>query len=134
MFAFRSLTAKVSFSFLRLPIGLLGLLVFFSATSAEAQEKPSSAEEGVITVNQNAGKIDQLKQLFPQERGLVKELAKVIKKNETEALISNDAIIFGILSVMLALIFYTSNIKTGFWGKFYKIVPMLLVCYFLPRC
>ena len=132
MFAFRSLTAKVSFSFLRLPIGLLGLLVFFSATSAEAQEKPSSAEEGVITVNQNAGKIDQLKQLFPQERGLVKELAKVIKKNETEALISNDAIIFGILSVMLALIFYTSNIKTGFWGKFYKIVPMLLVCYFLP--
>ena len=132
MFAFRSLTAKVSFSFLRLPIGLLGLLVFFSASSAEAQEKPSSAEEVVITVNQNAGKIDQLKQLFPQERGLVKELAKVIKKNETEALISNDAIIFGILSVMLALIFYTSNIKTGFWGKFYKIVPMLLVCYFLP--
>lgn len=49
-----------------------------------------------------------------------------------EPVITNDAVTFGILMVMLALIFWTSSIKHGFWGRFYKILPMLLLCYFLP--
>lgn len=28
--------------------------------------------------------------------------------------------------------FYTSSIKTGFWGKFYRVVPTVLMCYLLP--
>lgn len=47
-------------------------------------------------------------------------------------LITNDAVTLGILIILLAGIFYTSNLKTGFIAKFYKVVPMLLLCYFLP--
>ena len=76
--------------------------------------------------------IKQLEKTFPDEKGLVKKLGSVVKKDKSNAPIKNDAIIFGILAVMLAGIFYTSNIKTGFFGLFYKVIPMLLVCYFLP--
>lgn len=54
---------------------------------------------------------------------------------ETEnvnALIKNDAVILGILLALLAVIFYTSNSKKPFFVKFYKVIPMLLLCYFLP--
>src|SRR5690606_11414581 len=32
----------------------------------------------------------------------------------------------------LGFVFYTSSIKTGFWKKFYGIVPGVLMCYLLP--
>jgi uncharacterized membrane protein len=47
-----------------------------------------------------------------------------------EPLFKNDAIVFGILTVALALIFYTSKLPS--WKKFYSYVPMLLLCYFIP--
>lgn len=48
------------------------------------------------------------------------------------ALITNDAVVFGILMTILALVFYTSSRKEGFWNKFYKYVPSVLLCYFIP--
>jgi len=36
------------------------------------------------------------------------------------------------LMLLLGAVFYTSSIKTGFWAKFYKFVPALLMCYLLP--
>ncbi len=48
------------------------------------------------------------------------------------ALITNDAVVFGILMSILALIFFTSGKKGGFWAKFYKYVPSVLLCYFIP--
>lgn len=47
-------------------------------------------------------------------------------------LISNDAIVFGLLAISLGLVFYTSSIKSGFWAKFYKFIPALLMCYMIP--
>ncbi len=47
-------------------------------------------------------------------------------------LITNDTVVFGLLALCLGFIFYTSSIKTGFWGKFYGIVPAVLMCYLLP--
>lgn len=47
-------------------------------------------------------------------------------------LIQNDAVVLGILLGMLALIFYTSNSSKPFFKRFYKVIPMLLLCYFLP--
>lgn len=47
-------------------------------------------------------------------------------------LITNDAVIFGILMVILAVIFRTSQSQHPFFRKFYKWVPMLLMCYFIP--
>ncbi len=45
---------------------------------------------------------------------------------------TNDAIVFGILMISLGFVFYTEKVKTGFWFKFYKIVPGVLMCYLLP--
>ena len=46
--------------------------------------------------------------------------------------IENNAIILGILFVILTFIFETSKSKHPFWQKFYKFVPTLLLCYFIP--
>lgn len=51
---------------------------------------------------------------------------------ETTAYITNDAVVLGILMSILALIFYTSSSKNPTWIKFYKVIPALLLCYFLP--
>jgi uncharacterized membrane protein len=50
----------------------------------------------------------------------------------TPALITNDATILGILMIMLGLVFYTAQSSNPAWRKFYAVVPMLLLCYFLP--
>ena len=50
----------------------------------------------------------------------------------SEPLFTNDAIVFGILMVSLGFVFYTESIKSGFWAKFYKIVPGLFMAYFVP--
>jgi len=51
---------------------------------------------------------------------------------EHTPLLTNDATVLGIISIMLGLVFYTFNSNIPFWKKFYGIVPMVLVCYFLP--
>ncbi len=48
------------------------------------------------------------------------------------ALITNDAIIFGLLMLMLAAIFATAHSGKPFWKKFYTFMPLVLMCYFLP--
>lgn len=50
----------------------------------------------------------------------------------SQPLLENDAIIFGILMLILAVVFKTSSLKTPFWTKFYKIIPVILLSYFLP--
>lgn len=52
--------------------------------------------------------------------------------NINPALLTNDAVVFGLLMIILALIFYTSSRKDGFWAKFYTYVPSVLLCYFIP--
>jgi uncharacterized membrane protein len=49
-----------------------------------------------------------------------------------EPLIQNDAVLLGLLMVILGFIFKTSSSKKPFWQKFYKVIPMLLMCYFVP--
>lgn len=46
-------------------------------------------------------------------------------------LITNDAVVLGLLLSILAAIFYTSTLK-GFFQKLYLFFPPLLFCYFLP--
>ena len=50
----------------------------------------------------------------------------------SQPLISNDTVVLGILMVVLGLVFWTSSRPTGFWKKFYGVVPSLLLCYFIP--
>jgi uncharacterized membrane protein len=49
-----------------------------------------------------------------------------------EPLLTNDAIVFGILMISLGFVFFTESKKSGFWHKFYKIVPGLFMAYFVP--
>ncbi|MAK71202.1 MAG: hypothetical protein CMF19_04025 [Idiomarinaceae bacterium] len=51
---------------------------------------------------------------------------------ETTALITNDGVITGLLLSILGLVFYTQSSQHPALQKFYKFVPALLLCYFLP--
>ena len=51
---------------------------------------------------------------------------------ESIPLITNDTIVFGLLMLAIAFIFYTEYKTSGFWFKFYKIVPGLFMAYMLP--
>ena len=48
----------------------------------------------------------------------------------SDALITNPAMVLGILLVILALVFKTS--EHSMFRGFYRVVPALLLCYFLP--
>ena len=61
----------------------------------------------------------------------MQDTASEILVNTTPFFI-NDTIVFGILMVALGFIFYTSSRTSGFWSKFYAIVPALFMAYFLP--
>jgi uncharacterized membrane protein len=50
----------------------------------------------------------------------------------TIPLITNDATVLGVLSLILGFVFYSSNSQHPIWQKFYKYVPALLMCYLLP--
>ncbi|MGH9381182.1 MAG: DUF819 domain-containing protein [Thermoanaerobaculia bacterium] len=48
------------------------------------------------------------------------------------ALITNGAVVLGLLAATLGLVFWTASRPDGFWKRFYTYVPALLLCYLLP--
>lgn len=50
----------------------------------------------------------------------------------TQPLITNDAAVLGLLAATLGVIFWTGQSEHPALRKFYKYVPALLLCYFLP--
>lgn len=51
---------------------------------------------------------------------------------ENPPIFTNDAIVLGLLMLALGFVFLTSSKKEGFWAKFYKVVPAVLMCYLIP--
>lgn len=49
-----------------------------------------------------------------------------------EPLITNDAIVLGLLLAILAFVFVTSSSSKPGWKKFYTFFPSVLACYFFP--
>uniref|UniRef100_UPI0040475F08 DUF819 family protein n=2 Tax=Roseivirga sp. TaxID=1964215 RepID=UPI0040475F08 len=45
---------------------------------------------------------------------------------------TNDAVVLGLLFIVIAWVFHTSNSPKPFWKKFYTIIPSILLCYFIP--
>jgi uncharacterized membrane protein len=46
--------------------------------------------------------------------------------------LANDAVIFGVLALMLGFVFWSSESRIPFFVRFYRIFPPLLLAYFLP--
>lgn len=59
-------------------------------------------------------------------------LCQVTLTPPSTALITNDAVVLGLLVSVLYLVMETSTRTTGFWARFYRYVPPLLLCYFIP--
>ena len=51
---------------------------------------------------------------------------------EAVPLVTNDAVVLGILAAILGSVFWTASRPAGFWKRFYTYVPALLLCYLLP--
>lgn len=49
-----------------------------------------------------------------------------------EPVFTHDAVVFGLLMLILGLVFYTAGKEEGLWPKVYTYVPTLVLCYFLP--
>lgn len=55
-----------------------------------------------------------------------------LSESPKKALITDDKIVFGILTVILAIIFFTSGLNSKGWRRFYAILPALFLCYMVP--
>ena len=55
-----------------------------------------------------------------------------MKDLRPEPFFNNDAVVLGLLLLVLGLVFYTSNLQNKFWKTFYKYIPALLLCYLIP--
>jgi uncharacterized membrane protein len=51
---------------------------------------------------------------------------------ESTALISDDAVVLGLLAATLGVVFWTSSRPSPRFRRFYAVVPALLLCYFVP--
>ncbi|RAV28880.1 DUF819 family protein [Sinomicrobium soli] len=63
------------------------------------------------------------------------DLVKQLLQHREEAsspLITNDAVTFGLLVIALGLIFVTSSSANPYLKRFYRIIPSVLLCYFIP--
>ena len=90
------------------------VLMMFISSPMFAQDTPvpSSQSDNTEQVEQLeaepfAEEIEKLTQSFPEDEGLVKALTKTLKKEKSTAPITNNAIVFGILMVMLGPVSYT---------------------------
>jgi len=56
----------------------------------------------------------------------------VIQVVEKTSLITNDAVVLGILMGILGFVFWSSQSRLTFFKKLYSVIPPILLCYFLP--
>lgn len=63
---------------------------------------------------------------------LPQPLAVPLEEVAKAPLITNDAVILGILVAILAFVFITSESENPLFKRFYRFVPGLLLCYFIP--
>jgi uncharacterized membrane protein len=64
--------------------------------------------------------------------GDAEEISKSFKVKASRPWFSNDATVFGLLMIVLFFVFKTAKSERSYFKKFYKVVPALLLCYFIP--
>ena len=55
-----------------------------------------------------------------------------IEDAASTALITNDAVVLGLLAVILGAVFWASSRQSVWVQRFFTVIPALLLCYFLP--
>lgn len=55
-----------------------------------------------------------------------------VKDFKLPPVFTDNFVVFGILMILLAFVFYTSSSNHPFWKKFHVFFPSLLMCYLLP--
>lgn len=60
------------------------------------------------------------------------EISHPFKIKQSPPWFSNDAVVFGILMFVLFIVFRSSASENRYFKGFYKWVPALLLCYFIP--
>lgn len=72
----------------------------------------------------------EIKVLLSKDKKIINKSSYKLHLIETTPLITNDAVVLGLLIFILSIIFYTDSLPQ--FGKFYGIIPSLLLCYFVP--
>lgn len=62
----------------------------------------------------------------------INQVSKSFKVKSRPPWFSNDAVVFGLLMLVLYVVFRTAKSERRFFKGFYKWVPALLLCYFIP--
>lgn len=102
---------------------LLGTLGIFSQSLGQAQLPLNSSPSSEWLVQANPPS-------DPPAEVAAEEVPEV--EEEKGPLLTNNAVVFGFLIMILAFVFSTSSSTNPFWRKFYTYVPSLLLCYFIP--
>lgn len=55
-----------------------------------------------------------------------------IEDAASTALITNDAVVLGLLAIILGAVFWASSRQSVWVQRFFTVIPALLLCYFLP--
>ncbi len=127
------------------PISLLASLAFVFCLPCVSQSQddlqtpsaPTETQEA-ISANQNenpiarTGPVEALAGPVEATQATTESEKPSGEEEHSTALIKNDAVVLGILLLMLGFVFWSSTCNIGFFRMFYRFVPMLLMCYFLP--
>ncbi len=98
----------------RIVLSIFFVLILLSACNTVQEADPVVVQEQLESVDLLEGP----------------ELEETTEKREP--LVKNDAVVAGILFLVLALVFYTSSLPGKFWKRFYTFIPAILLCYFIP--
>lgn len=72
--------------------------------------------------------------LRPEKLGLIFFMAPLIYLQAmfSSPLIVSDAVLLGILLFIIAGVQFTASLQNPFWSRFYRVVPTILLMYFVP--
>lgn len=110
------------------------IMVYFNEDSLEVNSIgniffKNPGKEEMVKVHVKAFKNGELLD-FNNHDGKTK--ISFLSKAPKKAMITDDRIVFGILAIILALIFFTSSLKNKVWKGFYTVIPALFLCYMVP--
>ena len=127
----------------RLVIFCLAIVFVNTAYGFNGQQSESSSAEAVLSETEGARPAETAPSNSAPNNTMLSNTAsdntvtengtpQVAQQTSTPVLFSNDAVLFGVLMTMLGLIFWTNSLEHVFWRRFYTLVPVILLCYFLP--